>query len=314
MAMHTDEHHVDATTARLLIAEQFPQWSHLRVRPLATDGTVNAIHRIGEGLTARFPLHTQDPSAVDAELDREARAMRELHDSCPFPTPTPIALGHGGHGYPLSWSVQTWLPGDVASPTSVADSTAFALDLVTLIRALRAADVRGRAFTGIGRGGHLPASDAWMETCLTNSAGFLPVDRLGDLWSWFRTLPPAGPDVMSHGDLTPANVLVHEERVVGVLDGGGFGPADPALDLVAAWHMLDGDARALLRRELDSDDVEWQRGAAWAFEQAMGAAWYYRESNPGMSALGRTTLARILDDASIAAAAGGWLGSRAPMR
>jgi hypothetical protein len=78
--------------------------------------------------------------------------------------------------------------------------------------------------------------------------------------------------------------------------------------------MLDGDARALLRRELDSDDVEWQRGAAWAFEQAMDAAWYYRESDPGMSALGRTTLARILDDASIAAAAGGWLGSRAPMR
>jgi aminoglycoside phosphotransferase (APT) family kinase protein len=304
MAMHTDELHVDAATARRLIAEQFPQWNHLRVRPLTTDGTVNAIYRIGDELTAGFPLHTADPAAINAELIREAQAMKELHDSCPFPTPTPIAVGHSGHGYPLSWSIQTWVPGDVASPTAVAHSTAFVLDLVTLIRALRATDTRGRAFTGTGRGGHLPASDAWMETCLTNSAGFLPVDRLRALWGWLRALPPAGPDVMTHGDLTPGNLLIDEERLVGVLDGGGFGPADPALDLVAAWHMLDADARTLLRSELDSGDVEWHRGAAWAFEQAMGAAWYYRESNPGMSALGRTTLARILDDTSIAAAAG----------
>jgi aminoglycoside phosphotransferase (APT) family kinase protein len=81
-----------------------------------------------------------------------------------------------------------------------------------------------------------------------------------------------------------------------VLDAGRFGPADPALDLVAAWHLLDRARRGIVRQVLGSHDVEWRRGAAWAFEQAMGLVWYYAESNPGMSALGRSTLARLLDD------------------
>lgn len=104
---------------------------------------------------------------------------------------------------------------------------------------------------------------------------------------------------MSHGDLTPANLLVDGERLVGVLDGGGFAPADPALDLVAAWHMLDLGTRNVLRRELGVSPVEWRRGAAWAFQQSMGLVWYYRESNPGMSALGRSTLERILSDPEV---------------
>ena len=98
---------------------------------------------------------------------------------------------------------------------------------------------------------------------------------------------------MTHGDLIPGNLLVDGERLVGVLDSGGFAPADPALDLVAAWHMLDRQRRELLRVQLGSDELEWRRGAAWAFQQAMGLVWYYRKTNPAMSTLGRTTLARI---------------------
>ena len=37
---------------------------------------------------------------------------------------------------------------------------------------------------------------------------------------------------------------------------------------------------------------------AWAFEQATGAVWYYAESNPAMSGMGRRTLDRIRADAS----------------
>lgn len=99
---------------------------------------------------------------------------------------------------------------------------------------------------------------------------------------------------MTHGDLIPGNVLVARGRLVGVLDAGGFGPADPALDLVCAWHLLDAAARARLREDLGCDDLEWQRGKAWAFEQAMGAVWYYRETNPAMSRMGRVTLQRLM--------------------
>src|SRR5690606_32590785 len=109
---------------------------------------------------------------------------------------------------------------------------------------------RGRGFSGAGRGGDLQDSDAWLETCFTQSAGILPVERLRARWAEMRLLPAPGALAMTHGDLIPGNVLLKNGRLAGVLDGGGFGPADPALDLVAAWHLLDADARSSLREGL----------------------------------------------------------------
>ncbi len=135
-----------------------------------------------------------------------------------------------------------------------------------------------------------------MEECFEKSAGLLDVPRLRQIWSQLRELPREGADVMSHSDLIPGNVLVAGDRLTGVLDAGGFGPADPALDLVSAWHLLDGGPREVLRRTLGCDDLEWERGKAWAFQQAMGLVWYYVESNPTMSGMGRRTLDRILEE------------------
>jgi aminoglycoside phosphotransferase (APT) family kinase protein len=294
--MHSDQLHIDASIARRLIDDQFPRWQHLPVDEVATDGTVNAIFRIGSELSARFPLRGDDPVETRSLLEAEARASAECASCSPVAAPLPIALGSPGHGYPLPWAVQTWLPGEVASATALADSPAFAEDLAELIRAFRRADTRGRRFSGAGRGGSLPNHDEWMSTCFRQSEELLDVGRLRRLWAELRELPDGDQDVMSHGDLIPANLLVQDGRLVGVLDGGGFGPADPSLDLVAGWHLLGSDAREVLRQSLGSGRVEWLRGTAWAFVQAMGVVWYYRESNPRMGAMGRSTLARIVAD------------------
>ncbi len=157
---------------------------------MATDATVNAIYRIGPRFGARFPLRGRDPTQAAAELRAEASALTELSACCPFPTPEHVAIGSQGHGYPLPWSVQTWLSGDIATPDGLARSNVFADDLATLIRALRRADTRGRRFAGNGRGGNLQDHDDWIGLCLRKSEGLLDVDHLRRLWEWFRTLPP----------------------------------------------------------------------------------------------------------------------------
>jgi aminoglycoside phosphotransferase (APT) family kinase protein len=189
----------------------------------------------------------------------------------------------------------------VATDEDPGQSVAFAHDLAAFIDAVRAIDTRGRSFSGNGRGGDLRAHDRWMETCFQRSEPLLDVPRLRRMWRDLRALPPsASGDVMNHGDLVPGNVLVSDGRLTGIIDVGGLGPADPALDLVAAWHLLETGPRQVLRDELGSDDVEWARGKAWAFEQAMGLVWYYAESNPAMSLTGRRTLQRIMADTSTA--------------
>lgn len=295
MTMHVDQVDVTTDVVETLIEDQFPQWRGKEIRLLSSTGTVNAIFRIGDHLCARFPLRPTDAGEALAVLEQEARASAELAQVSPFPVPEPLALGKPGAGYPMPWSVQTWLPGTVASDADPSGSHAFAEDLAAFIAALRDAETRGRRFTGEGRGGVLAHHDAWMAKCFAESESLLDVPRLRQLWSRFRELPRTSADVMSHGDLIPGNVLVAGDRLTGVLDTGGFGPADPALDLVSAWHLLRPGPRDVLRRTLACDDVEWERGKAWAFQQAMGLVWYYAESNPSMSSLGRRTLDRILE-------------------
>lgn len=276
------------------MTQQFPEWRDRPIRHIQSSGTVNAIYRIGNDLSARFRLRREGAKEVRARLEREARASAALARVSPFPTPEPIALGDPGEGYPMPWSVQTWLSGTVDWDGDLHGSEWFAHDLATFIAALRSEDTGGRRFRGKRRGGVLCDHDEWMEECFRESEGLLDVPVLRDRWRYWRELPRTGPDVMNHGDLIPGNVLLAEGRLSGVLDGGGFAPADPALDLVCAWHLLQRGPRAVLRRELGSDDLEWERGKAWAFEQAMGAVWYYWHSNPTMSRMGRRTLDRLL--------------------
>jgi aminoglycoside phosphotransferase (APT) family kinase protein len=297
--MHQDQLEVTLEIVGWLVSEQFPDWSASMIAPVRSEGTVNAIFRIGDELAARFPLQPGDPDETLEWLQDEADAARELAVHTTFPVPQPVAIGQPGHGYPLPWSVETWIPGTTASESDVSTSDSFAHDLGRFISQVRATPTRGRRFRGEGRGGDLRAHDEWMELCFRESEDLVDVARLRAIWARLRRLPRESPDVMTHGDLTPGNVLVADGRLTGILDAGGLGAADPALDLVSAWHLLDTDRREVLRQDLSSDDLEWERGKAWALQQAMGLIWYYRVTNPPMSRMGMTTIERILTDEAI---------------
>jgi aminoglycoside phosphotransferase (APT) family kinase protein len=297
--VHPGQLTVTVETVRSLVAQQFPSWRDEPVHAVKAAGTVHSIFRIGPRLCARFPLRVTEPAETRRVLEVEAAAARELLGITRFATPEPIAIGEPGFGYPGPWSVQTWLAGVPAAKADPGESVAFAHDIAEFIHAVRAIDTRGRSFEGRGRGGDLRSHDEWMQTCFAHSENVLDVSRLRRLWSSLRDLPRSSvDDVMSHGDLMPGNVLVSGNRLVGIIDVGGLGPADPALDLVAAWHLLESGPRQALRADLGCDDLEWARGMAWAFEQALGLIWYYLRSSPSMSELGRRTLNRIMTEQS----------------
>ena len=183
MAMHKDQLALDVGAVRRLVDEQFPRWRALPIRRVPAAGTVNAIFRLGEDLAARFPLRPQEERRVRDWLRAEAAAMQEFADVSLAPAPRPVAVGEPGGGYPLPWSVQTWLPGTDATVEDPSASAGFARDLATLIAGLRSAGTRGRRFRGVGRGGHLRDHDEWMETCFRESAA---------CWMW-RGCEPCGP-------------------------------------------------------------------------------------------------------------------------
>ena len=249
--MHPGQLVLTAQTAAQLITNLLPGTDPRSIRLLETSATTSTVVRIGADLAARFPLEPSDPEAARRTLAAEHEAMAEFAALSSLPAPEPVALGESSAAFPMPWSVQTWVSGEVADPQVIAGSDAAAEDLATLLLTLRAAPTGGRRFTGPGRGGELTAGG----------------------------------------------------RLVGVLDTGGYGPADPALDLVGAWHLLDAPRRQRLRERLGSSDLEWERGAAWAFVQAIGLVWYYEHSNPAMAAVGRSTCQRLLEDVPAAGGA-----------
>jgi aminoglycoside phosphotransferase (APT) family kinase protein len=292
--MHEGQLEVTAELVEGLVKEQFPQWSGLGVRAVPSHGTVNAVFRIGDELTARFPIQPGDPATVRQELEDEADAARRLAAMSPYPTPRPVAIGAPASGYPLPWAVQTWVDGTIAYDADVAGSSAFAEDLARFVLALRAQPTGGRVFTGPGRGGALTSQDEWVADCLERSRGMIDVDGLARLWADLRTTPRTEPDAWTHRDLMPGNLLAADVHLAGVIDVGMFSVSDPAMDLQPAWNLFDPTARAAFRTALGSDDVEWRRGMGWSFAQAIGCLWYYVETNPVMSRTAHHTLTALL--------------------
>jgi hypothetical protein len=87
--MHPGQLAVSPETVRELLDAQFPWWRGLAIKPVDSQGTVNAIFRIGDHLAARLPLEPGDPGpARRRHPESEARAARELAGRRGSPRPS----------------------------------------------------------------------------------------------------------------------------------------------------------------------------------------------------------------------------------
>jgi aminoglycoside phosphotransferase (APT) family kinase protein len=106
----------------------------------------------------------------------------------------------------------------------------------------------------------------------------------------------AGAPVWIHADLYPTNLLATHGWLSAVIDFGELGVGDPACDMLPAWALLDGRARALFHGEVDVDDATWERGRGWALALGVGAVDVYQKSNPVLAAMGRRSIAEVLTE------------------
>jgi aminoglycoside phosphotransferase (APT) family kinase protein len=121
-----------------LIAAQFPEWARLPVTPVATHGTDHLLFRVGDDLVARMPRI--EWAIEQAELDH--RWLPVLAPHLPVAIPAPLALGQPGEGYPWSWTIAPWLPGDNPQPETIAWVT-LAEHLAGFVKALAQVDTAG---------------------------------------------------------------------------------------------------------------------------------------------------------------------------
>ncbi|MEU8708331.1 aminoglycoside phosphotransferase family protein [Streptomyces sp. NPDC048565] len=290
--MHADEADTDEDLVLRLLRGQFPQWADLPVRRLESGGTVNAIYRVGTGLTVRLPL----TSGGARTLEREAYWLPRLAPLVPVPIPEVVGLGKAAEGYPWGWAVHRWIDGEVLIEGRADEPARLARDLAGFVTAMRAAD--HSEGPPAHRGKPLAAADAETRGAIEQLRHTdEPFDADVMLAAWEEAL--AAPECPGeprwiHSDLMPSNLLGAGGRLAAVIDFGTAGLGDPAVDLIPAWNLLPPAARQVFREAVDTDDATWARGRGWALSMAVIQLPYYRQTNPVISANARYVIRQVL--------------------
>lgn len=293
--MHVDETGTDEMLVHRLLTAQFPHWSRLTISPVPSSGTDHALYRLGEEMIVRLPrIHW---ATEQAELERTW--LPQLAPSLPLAVPEQLAMGAPGEGYPWPWAIYRWLEGEHAIDSPNADTIQTAVSLAQFIRALQAADPTGAptadAASG-GRGAPLAARDNATRRAIAESRDLIDAGAVTAAWETALRAPVHnGPPVWIHGDLEPGNLLMRHGRLSAVIDFCCLCLGDPACDLIPAWSVFTGAARAAFRAALDVDDTAWARGKGWALSTAIIALPYYKDTNPVLANGARRKIKAILN-------------------
>jgi aminoglycoside phosphotransferase (APT) family kinase protein len=286
---------LDVALVRALIARQFPQWGELPIEPVASDGTDNAMFRLGECLVVRLARRT---GAVEP-LTKECSVLPRLQ-GLPLATPHVEGIGQATDSYPFPWLVLKWIEGAEPHAEAVADWDGAASDLARFLVSLRALPTDGGPLSGTQnhfRGVPLAVRDRLTRRSIAQIGDLLDAHVLLALWEQSLAAPEwARPPAWLHGDIKGGNLLARGGRLSAVIDFGLAGVGDPACDAMSAWTFLPAAARGTFRAELALNEADWVRGRGWALSTAVIALAYYREKNPAMHESSITTLRAVLDD------------------
>jgi len=284
--LHDEQIELPDALVRELVDSQFPQWSGLALRRVASDGTIHRVDRLGDELVVRLPFIDW---AVE-DVARDAERLPLLAASLPVAVPTLEGRGEPADGMPWHWGVYRWLEG--RHPVPGEDDAVVSRDLADAVLALRAMSPVGEQ------------SPAAFDPTSDDERTRPKVASLGspaalEAWDAAVGLPhnPATASGWLHGDLMPGNLLLRGGALTGIIDWGASGVGDPALDLLAAWTCLgpEGRSRYLAALEATPDQVVLAR--ALAVRKIAWGIGYYRSTLPGFAAVLEHTLRQVEVDA-----------------
>ena len=294
--MHADEVDTDIALVGRLLGAQFPQWADLPIEPVHSDGTDNAIYRLGDDMAVRLPrIHW-----ATGQVDKELRWLPRFAPLLPLAIPVPLEKGTPAEGYPWHWSVYRWLEGENATIERIADPRQAATELAHFVAALQRIDPTDGPAPGANnssRGVPLEARDVETRSAIASLDGMLDTDAVTAAWEAALKTPAwDGPPVWIHGDLQSGNLLAVEGRLSAVIDFGCLGVGDPACDVIVAWNLFSAETREVFRAALPVDDATWARGRGWALSVALIALPYYLSTSPAIAAGARHTIDEVLAD------------------
>jgi aminoglycoside phosphotransferase (APT) family kinase protein len=257
------ETEMNAGLIRDLLRDQHPDLAGLPLREVE-GGWGNQMWRLGEELAVRIQRMETSP---DHQL-KERRWLPLLAPRLPLPIPVPVRSGAPSELFPKLWTVMTWVPGLPLDRGSITRGEHAADTLAAFLRELHVA-APADAPAGTDRGAHpMDCTDGFNRFFYSVDADAIGSDVADVRAVWDDAVAaPAweGPPVWVHGDLHPANVVVADGTLAGVVDFGDLFAGDPAWDLAAAWLLLPaGTAASFFAAYAAADEATVRRARGLA--------------------------------------------------
>jgi aminoglycoside phosphotransferase (APT) family kinase protein len=286
---------INVSLVNQLIAEQFPQWAHLPVKPIELSGWDNRTFRLGQDMSVRLP----SAEGYAAQVTKEQQWLPRLANLLPLPIPTPLAMGVPSNEYPWDWSIYRWIDGENASNDSIGNQNDFAEDLSKFLVALHKIDTSGGPPPGLHnfyRGGLVSIFDEQTRKAIAILDDKIDTVAAKAIWEAAIKTKWNRPPVWVHGDVHPTNLLVKGGRLSAVIDFGCSAVGDPASDLTIAWTLFSGESREIFRAGLMIDDNTWIRASGWALWKALITLADHTNTNLLKIEEARRTINEVLSD------------------
>lgn len=259
---------ITSLLVRSLVAEQFPQWSELPIRPVEVQGWDNRTFRLGDRMTVRLP----SADGYVAGLVREERTLAILDSSLRVSIPRVVATGAPSAQFSRPWSVREWIEGHTLGAVESRERETAISALGDALRELQACDTAGGSWAGRAsayRGCHISAVAEDVQSLLP-LLDRRHAEGCRELWDAAVGTVWTRPPVWVHGDVAPGNMLFDSGgRLAALIDFGQTCVGDPACDLAFAWLSCSSHERDRLHDQLELPEDAWLRGAAWALWKAL---------------------------------------------
>lgn len=268
MKMPATREEINVSLVSQLVAEQFPQWADLPIRPVEFDGWDNRTFRLGEELTVRLP----SAEAYAREVEKEQNWLPRLAPFLPLFIPVPVAMGLPGDGLPcIGRSIggskankRPWIASMVCN-----DLRSPSLDSLWLCsRSIRPVARHPESTTSTAAD-RCQLMTVRRERRLQVWVTRIDVGAATAVWEAALNATWQGPAVWHHGDVAAGNLLVREGRLNAIIDFGCSGVGDPACDLTIAWTFLSGESREAFRAAIRLDAATWARARGWTLWKAL---------------------------------------------
>jgi aminoglycoside phosphotransferase (APT) family kinase protein len=236
---------VDATLARRLIGDQFPDLEPASLR-LIGEGWDTTVWLVDDAWVFRFPRRSYPVAGLENEIAHLPRLAPRL----PLPIPVPTFVGRPSAEFHWPFYGAPFLPGRELADAALAaeERMALARPLGEFLRALHAVDLDAELPVD-------PVRRADMSFRVPKTIErFVELARLGlwkapaevrDVVEAARDLPAPEPLAVCHGDLHLRHLLVDGHGApAAVIDWIDLSRNDPSVDLVLYWSTLPPKGRA----------------------------------------------------------------------